>query len=147
MQLQPARVDISSKLRYSIFMSAEAWVVECTGCKCCIVCFAIDPQTEHGRSENPPPQTSAVLSCPCCGSDYRYSGKDIVRGRPKRNPACIRKAGQPNGRMDGAVVVAASIVAAIRLRGEPINQSPKVVSTVADSIQLARMVVARIERG
>jgi hypothetical protein len=44
-------------------------------------------------------------------------------------------------------VVAASIVAAIRLRGEPINQSPKVVSTVADSIQLARMVIARLERG
>jgi hypothetical protein len=43
--------------------------------------------------------------------------------------------------MDGAVVVAASIVAAMRLRGEPIKRSPKVVSTIADSIHLARMVV------
>jgi hypothetical protein len=60
----------------------------------------------------------------------------------------VRKEGnQPNGKMDSAVVVAASIVAAIRLRGEPINQSPKVASTVADSIQLARMVMARMERG
>jgi hypothetical protein len=125
-------------------MSAEAWVVECASCKCCILCFAIDPQTEHGRSENPPPQTSAVLSCPCCGSDYRYSGRDIVRGRPKRNPACLRKQAP---KQDGALLIAASIVAAIRLRGEPITHSPKVAATVADSLQLARMVMARLEGG
>jgi hypothetical protein len=48
--------------------------------------------------------------------------------------------------MDGAVVVAASIVAAIRLRGEPITPSPKVVATISDSVRLARMVLANMER-
>lgn len=110
------------------------------------MCFAIDPQAEHGLMvKPPPPQTSAVLSCPCCGSDYRYSGKDIVRGIPRRNPLCQRKQ-QPNGKMDSAVVVAASIVAAIRLRGEPIAHSPKVVATISDSVRLARMVVSNLER-
>lgn len=127
-------------------MSAQAWVVTCAGCKCCIVCFAIDPQGEHGLLEKPPPpQTSAVLTCTCCGSDYRYSGKDIARGIPRRNPLCQRNQ-QPSGKMDGAVVVAASIVAAIRLRGEPIAHSPKVVTTISDSVRLARMVVANMER-
>lgn len=127
-------------------MSSEAWVVTCRGCKCIITCFAVDPQAEHGRAERQlPPQDSALVSCPCCGSDYRYSGKDIVRGVPKRNALCQRKQPQ-NGKMDGAVVVAASIVAAIRLRGEPITQSPKVVATISDSVRLARMVLAQLER-
>jgi hypothetical protein len=52
-----------------------------------------------------------------------------------------------NGKMDGAVVVAASIVAAIRMRGEPITQSPKVAATISDSIRLARMVLDGMERG
>jgi hypothetical protein len=46
----------------------------------------------------------------------------------------------------GALLVAASVVAAIRLRGEPVTQSPKVVSAVSDSIQLARMVQATLEK-
>jgi hypothetical protein len=44
------------------------------------------------------------------------------------------------------LLIAACIVAAIRLRGEPIQQSPKVVATVSDSIKLARMVLREIER-
>jgi hypothetical protein len=48
--------------------------------------------------------------------------------------------------MDGAVLIAASIVAAIRLRGEPIKQSPKVVATISEPVRLARMVLANIER-
>jgi hypothetical protein len=67
-----------------------------------------------------------------------------MRGVPNRNPLCQRR--QPQGKMDGAVVVAASIVAAIRLRGEEITRSPKVVSVISDSIRLAQMVVAQMER-
>ena len=127
-------------------MSATAWVVTCTACKCVITCFAIDPQAEHGRDLSPvPPLGSCILQCPCCDSAYRYAGADMVRGVPKRNPAC-QKRSQPAPAMKGALLVAASIVAAIRLRGEPIKPSPKVVSTVSDSVQLARMVVARLER-
>jgi hypothetical protein len=36
-------------------------------------------------------------------------------------------------------------VAAIRLRGEPIQPSPKLTATIADSVQLARMVLAQIQ--
>lgn len=125
-------------------MSSEAWVVECAGCKCILVCFAGDPQSEHGRNAVGPPSDSAVLACICCGSSYRYGAKDIKRGVPKRNPVRLRKQAP---KQDGALLIAASIVAAIRLRGEPITHSPKVVATVADSLQLARMVMARLERG
>jgi len=43
-------------------------------------------------------------------------------------------------RENGALLIAASIIAAIRLRGEPITRSPKVLATVSDSVTLARMV-------
>lgn len=47
-------------------------------------------------------------------------------------------------RQRGALLIAASLIAAIRLRNEPITQSPKVVSTISDSLTLARMVLQRI---
>ena len=47
-------------------------------------------------------------------------------------------------RQRGALLIAASLIAAIRLRGEPITSSPKVVSTISDSLTLARMVLQRI---
>ena len=47
-------------------------------------------------------------------------------------------------RQRGAVLIAASLIAAIRLRGEPITQSPKVVSIISDSLKLARMVLQRL---
>jgi hypothetical protein len=50
-------------------------------------------------------------------------------------------------KQNGALLIAASIIAAIRLRGEPITRSPKVVATISDSIQLARMVLREIEQG
>jgi len=47
-------------------------------------------------------------------------------------------------RLKGALLVAATLVAAIRLRAEPITRSPKVLATISDSITLARMVLQRI---
>jgi hypothetical protein len=47
---------------------------------------------------------------------------------------------------NGALLIAACIVAAIRLRGEPIRPSPKLTATIYDSVQLARMVLAQIQR-
>jgi hypothetical protein len=48
--------------------------------------------------------------------------------------------------MDGALLVAARIVAAIRLRGQEITHSPKLVAMVSDSVWLARTVMVAIER-
>jgi hypothetical protein len=131
-------------------MSAEAWVVECAGCKCVITCVAIDPQSEHGQPKRLiAPMPSAVLQCPCCDSPYRYTGADMTRGIPRRNPTCEQRRlrQQPaGGKLDGAVLIAATMVAAMRLRGEDVKPSPKVTATVADSIALARMVLARMER-
>ncbi len=47
-------------------------------------------------------------------------------------------------RQRGALLIAASLIAAIRLRGEPITHSPKVVSVISDSLTLVRMVLQRI---
>jgi hypothetical protein len=46
----------------------------------------------------------------------------------------------------GALLIAASIVAAIRLRGQEIQPSPKLTATVKDSIQVARLVLAELSR-
>ncbi len=129
-------------------MSSKAWVVTCEACKCVIVAFARDPQLEHGKGEALlPPANSCVLECLCCGSVYRYTGADFVAGVPKRNPACLRKEAKPQGQpMNGALLVAASVVAAIRLRGADIRESPKLNSTIYDSISLARMVLSRLEK-
>jgi hypothetical protein len=40
----------------------------------------------------------------------------------------------------GALLIAASLIAAIRLRGEPIKPSPKLSATIYDSVQLAVLV-------
>jgi hypothetical protein len=126
-------------------VSAEAWIVECKGCKCSITACAIDPQDEHGTEKRlTAPLSSALVSCPCCGGDYRYAGDIIVRGQPKRNSACMRK--QQSKPMDGALLIAASILASINLRGYPIENSPKVAAAIGESLRLARMVLARMER-
>ncbi len=49
-------------------------------------------------------------------------------------------------KLKGALLVAASLIAAIRLRGEPIKPSPKLTSVVYDSVLLARQVLAEVER-
>jgi hypothetical protein len=46
----------------------------------------------------------------------------------------------------GGLLIAASIVAAIRLRGQEIKPSPKLTATIRDSVRLAQLVLAEIER-
>jgi hypothetical protein len=47
-------------------------------------------------------------------------------------------------KQNAALLIAACIVAAIRLRGEPI--APKVIATISNSVQLAKMVSGEIQR-
>ena len=44
------------------------------------------------------------------------------------------------------VVLAASIIACIRLKGMDIRPSPKLTSTVKDSVNLAELIVAAVQR-
>ncbi|MCI0348261.1 MAG: hypothetical protein L0Z53_02450 [Acidobacteriales bacterium] len=48
-------------------------------------------------------------------------------------------------KLKGAVLVAASIIAAVRLAREPIKNTPAVVGAIADSVKLARMILRKIE--
>jgi hypothetical protein len=50
-------------------------------------------------------------------------------------------------RLKGALLVATTLTAAIRLRGEPIENTPKVISTIQDSIKLARLVLRTLNTG
>ena len=54
--------------------------------------------------------------------------------------------GMDQQRENGALLIAACIVAAIRLRGEPITRSPKVIATISDSVRLAKMVLSELQR-
>jgi hypothetical protein len=45
------------------------------------------------------------------------------------------------------MLIAASVVAAIRLRGEEIKPSPKLNATIRDSLLLARTILERIGKG
>jgi hypothetical protein len=47
----------------------------------------------------------------------------------------------PDARLKGALLVAATLVAAIRLRGEPIANTPRVIATIHESVKLARLVL------
>jgi hypothetical protein len=71
----------------------------------------------------------------------------MMRGTPKRSPECLRQQQQHQSKpLDGAVLVAASIIASTKLRGHPIENTPKVAAAIGESLQLARMVLARLER-
>ncbi len=47
---------------------------------------------------------------------------------------------------NGAILIAASVVAAIRLRGQEIKPSPKLNAVVYDSILLAQTIWAQLEK-
>jgi hypothetical protein len=49
-------------------------------------------------------------------------------------------------RETGALLIAACIVAAIRLRGEPIRPSPKLTAVVSESVTLAKTVLRELQR-
>jgi len=49
-------------------------------------------------------------------------------------------------RESGILAIAASLIAVIRLRGEPIKPSLRLSTTIADSVDLIRMVPQAVER-
>src|SRR5215468_633101 len=118
----------------------EAWVVRCKNCSCQVTCFATDPQAEHLSSKQPePPYAGAVhVTCSCCWKVFRYLQDEIFRGQPRQSEQCNRNHAQPT-KIDGATLVAASTIAAIRLRGDEVKPSPKLKAVIYDSVRLARL--------
>jgi len=129
----------------------SAWVVKCKKCGCTINCRAIDPQLEHSQPDksDPPPKESVIVSCSCCWSAFRYSPAEVFKAGPGPSSNCPerkarnRKEGQ-NG--NNALLIAASLIAAVRLNREEIKSSPAVSSKIADSIRLAEMIQSRLRR-
>jgi hypothetical protein len=126
-----------------------AWVVKCKKCGCTINCRAIDPQTEHSQPDkaDPPPQDSVIVTCSCCWVAYRSSPSEIFKGAPGPSSNCYDP-GRPNNKEEkkpnAALLIAASLIAAVRLNREEIKSSPSVYSKIADSIRLAEMIQSRL---
>jgi hypothetical protein len=129
-----------------------AWVVKCKKCGCTINCRAIDPQIEHSQLDNadPPPHDSVIVTCSCCWAAYRYSPAEVFKGAPGPSSNCYdrRRPINPNNKEEkkpnAVLLIAASLIAAVRLNREEIKSSPVVHSKIADSIRLAEMIQARL---
>src|SRR5437870_482513 len=77
-----------------------------------------------------------------------HSKKVLICAKTRLSP-CIRHvmiSFMSNEKNKTAILVAASIIAAVRLAREPIQNTPKVQAAIGDSIQLATMLWSRISR-
>ena len=131
-------------------------MVNCKKCGCTIIGRAIDSQLEHAEPEKaePPPHDTVIVTCACCWSAYRYSPAEIFKGAPGPSARCwahrgLEGSNHTNNNKDGRIpnsvlLIAASLIAAVRLNREEINSSPAVCSKIADSIRLAEMIQARL---
>jgi hypothetical protein len=127
----------------------KAWVVNCKKCGCTINCRAIDPQGEHSQPDkaDPPPHDSVIVTCSCCWAAYRYTPAEIFKGSPGPSTNCYdrgRPAVNEERKTNAGLLIAASLIAAVRLNREEIKSSPIVHSKIADSIRLAEMIQARL---
>src|SRR5579864_6979452 len=126
-----------------------AWVVKCKKCGCTINCRAIDPQTEHSQPDkaDPPPHDSVIVTCSCCWAAYRYSPAEVFKGPPGPSSNCYqreRATKKEEQKPNAVLLIAASLIAAVRLNREEIKPSPVVYSKIADSIRLAEMIQSRL---
>src|SRR6267154_3905108 len=135
-----------------------AWVVKRKKCGCTINCRAIDPQTEHSQPDkaDPPPHDSVIVTCSCCWAAYRCSPAEIFKGAPGPSSDCYdhgrpnNNHGRPNNnnkekkKPNAVLLIAASLIAAVRMNREEIKSSPVVHSKIADSIRPAEMIQARL---
>lgn len=131
----------------------SAWVVRCKKCGCTVTCRAIDSQREHAEPEKaePPPKDTVIVTCSCCWTAFRYSPNEVFKGPPTQGASCARDrtSSIPNNNKEGknsnsVLLLAASLIAAVRLNREEIKSSPVVYSKIADSIRLAEMIQARL---
>jgi len=138
---------------------SAAWVVKCAGCGCIITAWAVNPQTEHANPDKvtPPPPDSLQVACSCCWKAYLYKAENIFKASPRPSAACwnrkhprleptTKKVDSHSRAGDGALLIAASLVATIRLRGERFQPNSTVRASVADAIRFVRMIMAEMNK-
>jgi hypothetical protein len=124
-----------------------------------ITCRAIDPQLERSEptKSEPPPTEDVVVSCSCCWSAFRYNPTEVFKGQPSPSNTCPerrkmegsnenRASQNRESKPNAAILIAASFIAAVRLNREEIKPSPSGTAKIADSIRLAVMIQARLQR-
>jgi hypothetical protein len=72
------------------------------------------------------------------------SARSDVQWEPAPSPECFKRARQ-SARTENARLIAAAVIAAIRLNREEIKNSPVVHAKISDSLKLADMIVAKMK--
>src|SRR5436190_3537860 len=121
----------------------RAWVVQCNECGCIITARAEDPQA-HMQHPECRPTCRLLVTCSCCWTAWLYPPEAMFNGSPAPSPNCAKRA-RSQGRSENAKLIAAAMIAAIRLNREEITNSPAVHSKVAESLQLAEMIIAKMK--
>ena len=97
-----------------------------------------------------------IVTCSCCWSAYRYSPNEVFKAPPSPGTSCARnRSSGPNNNNNNnntkepkspnsVLLIAASLIAAVRLNREEIKSSPAMYAKIADSIRLAEMIQARL---
>jgi hypothetical protein len=67
----------------------------------------------------------------------------MFNASPAPSPECFRRA-RHSARTENAKLIAAAVIAAIRLSRDEIKNSPVVQAKISDSLRLAEMIVAKI---
>ena len=120
----------------------RAWVVQCNECGCIVTCRAEDPQA-HLQDPEPRPACRLLVTCSCCWTSWLYPPEAMFNGSPAPSPECYRRA-RNSARTENAKLIAASVIAAIRLNREDITNSPAVHAKINDSLKLAELIVAKM---
>ena len=117
------------------------------------------------------PDSWIAAQCPLCGEKRNYLPSEIFQGNLsyKLGPKPVRLSGalmgemkraiarereawaeqmQEQTRMKSTLVIAAAIIAAVRLARDPdiSRPSPRLTAVVSDSVNLARMILDRVGR-
>jgi len=87
------------------------------------------------------------VTCSCCWAAFRYGPAEVFKGAPGPSINCYdrkKPSKKEEGKPNAVLLIAASLIAAVRLNREEIKPSPIVYSKIADSIRLAEMIQARL---
>jgi hypothetical protein len=117
--------------------------VQCSECGFIVTARAEDPQA-HLQDPEPRPTCRLLVTCSCCWTAWLYTPEKMFNGSPCPSPECHKRE-RLQGRSDNAKLIAAAIIAAIRLNKEQIKNSPVIHSKVAESLKLAEMIVAQMK--